>query len=124
MQEPISIYLERSSRSLSDCAELLARIEDGIAPLMARRPDLPVADGAVQSAVRSHAAALQGIDLLSQRLQDLARWLEGLAGAAQRNPPWLVDASGPLAQLHLAELRQRLQGRAPAEVAQSDPLLF
>lgn len=125
MSEPIAPYLERSSRILSDCAELLIQIEDGIAPLLARAPDQPTGDGALQSAIRSHAVSLQSIDLLSQTLQDLARWLEGLASAAQQNPPCLVDATGSLARLRLADVRHRLQGEADADAAtQSDPLLF
>ena len=125
MSDDIAQYLERSARILSDCAELLLQIEDGVAPLVARVPELPNTDGALQKAIASHVVSLQSIDLLSQTLEDMALWFEGLAWAARHKPPPPLDASVAFARLRLADVRHRLQGRSVISgKALSEPMLF
>lgn len=125
MSDDIAQYLERSARILADCAELVMQVEEGVAPLVASVPDLPLGDGALRQAIRGHVVSLQSIDLLSQTLADMALWLDGLAAAARPGAPLPLDASGALRPLRLTDVRHRLQGQAlSAEPPQSEPLLF
>ncbi len=104
---PLSDLLHRTAKELHRCRDFVVRLEDAVHALIDHGgtglPAGPLTD-------------LQAIDLLDQRLGDLAHWLEMLGGAsgpARPGQPVAALARG----LRLAEMRRALAGEdsdAPA----------
>jgi hypothetical protein len=95
--------LRRAAEVLRDCETSVAGIETVVAPLADR--GFTVRD----------RMTLQDIDLLRQRLGDLATCLSGVADHQSRNVPF--DAAAILAPLRLEGLRDRLCGLETEAVA-------
>jgi hypothetical protein len=97
--------IARTAEEIARCRAIVLRIEDAVHRLVdsgrLRGAGMPLAE-------------VQSIDLLDQRLDDLARWLGAIApltGATPLPQPAL-DA---LAALRLEELRHALGGRSRAQ---------
>lgn len=100
-QTPLEAALARTAAEVLRCRDTVLRIEDALHGLIEAVPSLPA----------TARAELQAIDLLDQRLADLARWLAALA-AAGRGMALPGAAAGHAASLQLAEVRLALCGAA------------
>ena len=93
--------LARTAEEVARCRTIVLRIEDAVHRLVdtgrLRGSDTPMAE-------------VQSIDLLDQRLDDLARWLSAIAPLAGASP-LPQPALDALAALRLEELRHALGGR-------------
>jgi hypothetical protein len=98
----LSHLLERSAQELRRCRAVVVQLEDAVHALI---------DAGNLSASSGPLADLQAIDLLDQRLEDLALWLEALSAAAG---PCRADrpARDLAAPLRLEEMRRSLAGSA------------
>lgn len=99
----IAGLLHRAAEVLRDCETSVAAIETVVAPL---------ADRGISARDRM---TLQDIDLVRQRLGDLATCLSGIADQQSRNVQF--DAAAILAPLRLDGLRDRLCGLESEAVA-------
>lgn len=124
MKEPLPPLLERTAAILADSARLLLQIEDSIAPLLARSPQVEGGESIVNH--RSSVVSLQKIDLLSQTLEDLSFWLDDLAQTARQSGEGGVVVDQAMTRLRLADLRNRLKGdeRAHMNTVATSPVLF
>jgi hypothetical protein len=88
--------LRRSTAELQRCLEIVARVEDGVIPLVST----PIAP--------SLRAALQDIDLLSQCIDDIARCVSGLAESVHGMDG--RDMTAIMRLIKLQDMRVRLEG--------------
>ncbi len=107
---PLAPLLGRTAQEVRRCRDVVLRVELAVHGL--------IDEGAIRD--RRLGAELQAIDLLDQRLADLADWLAALARAA--GPLLLPEAAlTGLAGLRLADLRQALAGQdGPAGEARTE----
>lgn len=107
----LSQLLERSAQELRRCRAVVVQLEDAVHALI-DAGNIPASSGPL--------ADLQAIDLLDQRLEDLALWLEALSVAAG---PCRADrpARDLAAPLRLEEMRRSLAGGVPDEPAAAPP---
>jgi hypothetical protein len=116
---PISMaeVLARTAAEVARCRAIVLDIEDAVHSLSAAG-DLPP-----KAPVRKALADLQSIDLLDQRLDDLARWLAALAPHCS-DAPLPAGATQALFTLRLADLRAALAGGATATPGGNPTELF
>lgn len=106
-----AVLLRRAAEVLLNCVGSVARIEDLIMPLA--QPGIG----------KPERLPLQEIDLLRQRLGDIAVCLTRIADCQIRNEP--LDEAAILAPLLLDDLRCQLMGQdPPARSPQDDCVLF
>lgn len=106
-----AVLLRRAAEVLFTCVDSVARIEDLIIPLT--QPEIG----------KPGRPSLQEIDLLRQRLGDIAVCLTRISDFQTRNEP--LDEATILAPLRLDDLRGQLMGRAPGvRSPQDDCVLF
>jgi hypothetical protein len=99
MMQMLSVLLARCARELRDAAQDNANLEGVVQGLLTHQ------DHGFTPTGLTH---LQGMDLLTQRIADLARFLEQLSPTVQDIP---INVDGALLPLHLRDLRDRLSGR-------------
>ena len=97
---PLDELLRRTAAEIRQCRAVVVRLEDAVHALV---------ESAGPRAASGPLAELQAIDLLDQRLNDLALWTETLAGATAGcrpdHPPHSLGEG-----LLLAEMRRALAG--------------
>ena len=104
---PLDDLLRRTAAEIRQCRAVVVQLEDAVHALI---------DSAGSRASTGPLADLQAIDLLDQRLNDLALWTEALAAASAGLRPGLgAEALGE--GLLLAEMRRALAGLAPGQAA-------
>jgi uncharacterized protein YukE len=99
MTQMLSVLLERCARELREAAEDNAHMEGVVQGLLAHQDHSFAATGLIK---------LQGMDLLTQRIADLARFLEQISPVVRDIP---VNMEHAQSTLHLRDLRDRLAGR-------------
>jgi hypothetical protein len=99
MTQMLGVLLERCARELREAAEDNAHMEGVVQGLLAQQDHSFAATGLLK---------LQGMDLLTQRIADLARFLEQISPAVQDIP---VEIDAAQSVLHLRDLGERLAGR-------------
>lgn len=106
-----ALLLRRAAEVLVTCVDSVVRIEDLIMPLV--QPGIG----------RTERLSLQEIDLLRQRLGDIATCLTRISDCQFRNVP--VDAATILAPMQLDDLKGQLMGQNPeVRNPQDDCILF
>jgi hypothetical protein len=93
--------LQRSAQEIRLCRAVVVQLEDAVHALI---------DAGGPQVATGPLADLQAIDLLDQRLEDLALWIEALSGASigcRADRP-VQDLAAPL---RLDEMRRTLTGR-------------
>ena len=96
--EPVVTALSAVAREVAQMAAVSDELQVLISAAL-------VADG---SSSAEHLREFQAIDLLVQRLQGVATFMEGLA--ARASPDWRIDVNGAAAAVPLSDLARRLTG--------------
>ena len=99
MMQMLSVLLARCARELREAAQDNADLEGVVQGLLTHQDHSYTTTGLMH---------LQGMDLLTQRIADLARFLEQISPAVQDIP---INVEGAVLPLHLRDLRDRLSGR-------------
>jgi hypothetical protein len=107
MTQMLSVLLARCAQELRDAADDNAHIEGVVQGLLAQQDHGLAATGLV---------TLQGMDLLTQRIADLARFLEQVALSVPDSP---INLERAQSTLHLRALRDRLAGRQAEATAEA-----
>jgi hypothetical protein len=94
---------------LRDLGAALERLQAAFSPLLLQAAQDPA----------QHRNA-QALDLLTQRLQALAGFIQSLE--AQIPPAWRLDLDAPLGQITLSDLAARLTGQLPADPGEASGL--
>ncbi len=97
----MSVLLQRSAQEIRRCRAVVVQLEDAVHALI---------DAGGPQVATGPLADLQAIDLLDQRLADLALWIEALSDASTgcRADRPVQDLVAPL---RLDEMRRMLSGR-------------
>lgn len=92
--------LTRTAAELRQCRAIVLRVEEAVHRLI---------DGGGRLENSAQAADLQSIDLLDQRLEDLARWVQALS-AASPGQALQLDLAKLAGALQLADMARALTG--------------